>query len=209
MAVEPQLAKGERTRRAILEAAKNLFLSQGYTATSMRQIAQAVGVTPAAIYNHFSGKEEIFTSLLQQAAPFERVSELFEETAADTPEDLLQQMFRGMVDLLLGHEDYIQLSLIDAQERDGATLVTFLPRLFPHFMGFYQRLLALDAGQGQLREIPVFVFTRTLISLIAGYLITERVARPAETLNMPEMDWVQGLADIFMHGVLKSPLSIS
>ena len=81
MAAEPQLAKGERTRRAILEAAKNLFLSQGYTATSMRQIAQAVGVTPAALYNHFSGKEEIFTSLLQQAAPFERAFELFEETA--------------------------------------------------------------------------------------------------------------------------------
>lgn len=204
MAKELQLTKGEQTRRAILEAAKNLFLSQGYTATSMRQIAQAVGVTPAAIYNHFGGKEEIFTTLLQEAAPFEQVFEIFEKTEAGTPEALLQQMFRGIVDLLSSHKDYIQLSLIDALERDGTTLVTFLPQLFLRFMGFYQRLVALDADQGRLRDVSPFLFNRTLISLIAGYLITERVAKPVETLNLPEMDWVRGLVDIFMHGVLRS-----
>ena len=208
MAKEAQLTKGERTRSAILEAAKNLFLSQGYTATSMRQIAQAVSITPAAIYNHFSGKEEIFTSLLQKATPFERVFELFEETGADTPEDILHKIVHGMVDLL-SHEDYIQLSLIDAQERGGATIVTLLPQLFPHFMGFYRRLVTLDAGQGRLRDISPFLFTRTLISLIGGYLITERIAKPAETLNLSEMDWVQGLGEIFMYGVMKSPPSIS
>jgi AcrR family transcriptional regulator len=195
--------KGERTRQAILDAAQNLFLDQGYTATSIRQIARAVGITPAAIYNHFAGKEEIFTTLLEQAAPFEQVFQLFEETTAGTPKAFLQQILCGFFELLLSHETYIQLSLIDAQERDGATIVTLVPRLFPHFMGFYQRLVALDAGRGHLRDIPPPIFMRTAISLIAGYLITEHVARPVETLNLPDMDWVQGLADIFMHGVLQ------
>jgi AcrR family transcriptional regulator len=205
MSEESQLSKGERTRKAILGVAKDLFLTQGYTATSMRQIAQAVGITPAAIYNHFAGKEEIFISLLQEVAPFERAFEVFEKTEADTPEDLLHQTVRGMVDLLQSHEDYIQLSLIDAQERDGATIVTFVPKLYPHFMEFYQRLVMLDADQGQLRDISPFLFIRTLISLVGGYLITERIAKPTETLNLPEMDWVQGLVDVFMHGILKAP----
>jgi len=204
MAEEPQLSKGEQTRRAILEAAKSLFIGQGYAATSMRQIAQAVGITPAAVYNHFAGKEEIFTTLLQEVAPLEQAFELFEETEADTLEDLLHIMVRGMVDLMLGHEDYIQLGLIDAQERDGATLITFLPRVFPRFLEFYQRLAALDAQQDRLRDIPTPIFMRTLISLIFGYLITERVTRPVETLNLPEMNWVQGLVDVFLHGVLKA-----
>jgi AcrR family transcriptional regulator len=207
MAKDPQLTKGERTRRTILDKAENLFLSQGFAATSMRQIAQAVGITPAAIYNHFSGKDEIFTTLLQEVAPFEQAFALFEETEADTPEDLLHQMVRSMVDLMLSHEDYIQLGLIDAQERNGATLITFLPQLYPRFMAFYQRIVALDADRGRLRDIPTPIFMRTLISLMFGYLITERVATPAETLNLPDMDWVQGLVDIFLHGVLKAPNS--
>jgi AcrR family transcriptional regulator len=203
MAGEVELSKGEQTRRTIMDAAKNLFLSQGYTATSMRQIARAVGITPAAIYNHFSGKEEIFTTLLQEAAPFEQTVALFEEIEADTLEDLLHQMIRGLVDSVLSREDYMQLGLIDAQERDGATLITFLPQLYPRFMRFYQRLVALDADRGRLRDIPPPMFMRTLVSLMFGYLITERVARPAETLNLPTTDWLQGLVDIFLHGVLK------
>jgi AcrR family transcriptional regulator len=203
MAGEVELSKGEQTRRTIMDAAKNLFLSQGYTATSMRQIARAVGITPAAIYNHFSGKEEIFTTLLQEAAPFEQTVALFEEIEADTLEDLLHQMIRGLVDSVLSREDYMQLGLIDAQERDGATLITFLPQLYPRFMGFYQRLVALDADRGRLRDIPPPMFMRTLVSLMFGYLITERVAKPAETLNLPTTDWLQGLVDIFLHGVLK------
>ena len=195
--------KGEQTRLAILETAKKLFLNQGYAATSMRKIAQAVGITPAAIYNHFAGKEEIFTTLLQDAAPYEQLFELFEATEVETAESLLRQVIHGMVQLISDHEDYILLGLVDAQERDGATLITFLPQLFPRFMAFYQRLAALDAEQGRLRDIPPFVFTRTLISLIAGYLITERVAKPVKTLNLPEIDWVESIGDIFLHGVLK------
>jgi AcrR family transcriptional regulator len=205
MSQEPQPTKGERTRQAILEEAKGLFISQGYTATSMRQIAQAVGITPAAMYNHFDGKEEIFATLLQEIAPLDQAFELFKTIEADSFEDLLHKAVRGMVDLVLSHEDYIQLGLIDAQERDGATLITFLPQVFPRFLEFYQRLVALDAHQRRLRDIPTPIFMRTLISLIFGYLITERVVRPVETLGLPEMDWVQGLVDIFLHGVLRSP----
>ena len=203
MAPEFQPTKGERTRKAILKAAKSLFLSQGYTATSMRKIAQAVGITPAAMYNHFAGKEEIFTTLLREVAPLDQAFELFRGIETDTLEDLLHKMVRGMVELVLSHEDYIQLGLIDAQERDGATLVTVLPQVFPHFLEVYQRLVTLDADQRRLRDIPTPIFMRTLISLIFGYLITERVAKPAQTLSLPEMDWVHGLVDVFLHGVLR------
>ncbi|MFZ5915332.1 MAG: TetR/AcrR family transcriptional regulator [Chloroflexota bacterium] len=199
-----KIPKGEQTRQSILDAAKALFIAQGFTAASMRQIAQAVGITPAAIYNHFASKDEIFTAVLQQAAPFDETSDLFEAREAETLEDMIYRMVQGMVTLLLNREDYIQLGLIDAQERDGATIVTFLPQLFPSFVRFYERMTDADARQQRLRQIPAPILMRTLISLIFGFIITERVGRPTATLNLPDMDWVQGLVDIFMHGVLKS-----
>jgi AcrR family transcriptional regulator len=200
---EPWLTKGEQTRQEILAAAKELFLAQGYTATTMRQIARAVGITPAAIYNHFPGKDEIFTTLLQEAAPYDQLFALSRKIEADTPEGLVQQMFRGAVRLMADHQDYLRLALVDAQEREGATLATFLPQVLPYAQELYHRLVALDAAHGRLRDIPFLVFMRVQLSLIAGFLMTERIVKGAPMLQLSDTDWAHALSDIFLHGVLK------
>ena len=52
--------KGEATRLAIEDAAIELFMEQGYHATSMRQIAKRAELALGGIYNHFASKDEIF-----------------------------------------------------------------------------------------------------------------------------------------------------
>lgn len=205
MSEETPLSKGERTRRRILQAARELVLAQGYSATSMRQIARAAGITPAAIYAHFSGKEEIFDTLLQAAAPFDEFAQLFEHVTSGSAEALIETVLRRMIELLAGHQEYMQLALIDAQEREAASLVRLVPRLFPAGLAFHRRLRELDAGRGELRDVHPVVFMRSLISLIAGYLLTERVVRIAPALQPPGVDWVGELTRIFMRGVLLSP----
>src|SRR6266568_292652 len=52
--------------RQILTAAKDLFLAKGYKGVSMKEIADAVQVTSAALYYHFpKGKEDLFTKMIQ------------------------------------------------------------------------------------------------------------------------------------------------
>lgn len=53
------------TRTRIQEIALKLFVEQGYEATSLREIAEALGVTKAALYYHFKSKDEIITSLAE------------------------------------------------------------------------------------------------------------------------------------------------
>lgn len=62
-AVETGARRGEATRQAIEQAAIDLFAELGYNATSMRQIAAAAGIQPAAIYHWFPAKEAILTQL--------------------------------------------------------------------------------------------------------------------------------------------------
>jgi AcrR family transcriptional regulator len=52
------------TRTRIQEVALLMFNEHGYEATSLREIADEVGVTKAALYYHFKTKEEIVTSLI-------------------------------------------------------------------------------------------------------------------------------------------------
>lgn len=54
------------TKQQILAAALDLFSTQGYEATALSQIADAVGIRKASLYSHFAGKQEILDCLLQQ-----------------------------------------------------------------------------------------------------------------------------------------------
>ena len=55
------------TRERILAVAQELFIDQGYEATSLRQISERLGFTKAALYYHFQSKEEIFAALVEPA----------------------------------------------------------------------------------------------------------------------------------------------
>lgn len=57
---------GSDTRAAIQRVALELFTTHGYEATSMREIADALGIKKASLYYHFAGKEQIVRSLLTQ-----------------------------------------------------------------------------------------------------------------------------------------------
>ena len=53
------------TKQVILAAALDLFSVQGFEATSISQIADAVGIRKASLYSHFAGKQEILDMLVQ------------------------------------------------------------------------------------------------------------------------------------------------
>lgn len=54
------------TRQQIRAVALELFAEQGYEKTSLREIAERLGVTKAAVYYHYRTKEEILSSLLDE-----------------------------------------------------------------------------------------------------------------------------------------------
>ena len=56
-------AAAASTRELILDVALDLFVDQGYEGTSLRQIAERLGVTKAALYYHFEAKEDILMAL--------------------------------------------------------------------------------------------------------------------------------------------------
>ena len=59
-------ADGEDTRKRILDAADELFSERGFSATSMRALAQRADVNLAAINYHFGSKKDLLTAALQR-----------------------------------------------------------------------------------------------------------------------------------------------
>ena len=65
--LRPASDTGVAPRAAILDAAAELFVSQGLAATTTRQIAERVGIRQASLYYYFTGKDEILLELLTQS----------------------------------------------------------------------------------------------------------------------------------------------
>ena len=57
--------KSSSSKEAVLDAAEQLFISRGYTAVTLRHVADKVGIKQASLYYHFPlGKEELYVSVM-------------------------------------------------------------------------------------------------------------------------------------------------
>ena len=76
-------------RAQILEAAVSCFLEKGYTNTSMSDIIKASGLSSGSIYSHFSGKEDILNTAINER--LNNVKELYETLPEGAgPQDILE-----------------------------------------------------------------------------------------------------------------------
>jgi AcrR family transcriptional regulator len=63
---ERQERERTKVRQAILDAARDLFVKQGFEHVSIRKIAERIEYSPAAIYSYFPSKDEIFFALAEE-----------------------------------------------------------------------------------------------------------------------------------------------
>ncbi len=182
--VEPSsLPVDQETRRQILTKAAELFLAKGYKGVSMKELAEAVQVTSAALYYHFpKGKEDLFTTMIQTMFVDEGVAGLDQLLA--TAQDLREQLtLLTSVLLKLPMDERLSMLLRDAREhlKDPAhqqVIWSLLDRIRRHV----QRLFQAAHTSGVLRtDLPVEV----LVGLYMGLLREARLlpgADPAATL---------------------------
>lgn len=74
MARRGSYAKGVARREEILESALDVIGRKGYQNASLKQIAELVGVTPAALLHYFGSKEELFTEVLRTRDEHDRMA---------------------------------------------------------------------------------------------------------------------------------------
>ena len=81
---QPDATRGERTRSAILDASRRLFLIRGYAGTPINAITEACGISRAGFYTYFKDKREIF-NVLGKTAYREVLAVIAEWTEAERP----------------------------------------------------------------------------------------------------------------------------
>ncbi len=185
-------------RLQILVAAKNLLIQQGYHGLSMRQIAEAVGVSKAALYYHFKDKEELLIAILdayldgmettldeirQQPLPSRhKISALVEA--------ILQQPAEQRAIIRLSSQEMAHLSAPARASFDRAYHEKFLDKI---------RAIFEDGTRaGELRQVEPGVATWTLLGMMYPYFYPAH----ARDLPAPE-DVAQQIVGIFLDGIVE------
>src|SRR5215831_1239111 len=101
-------------RRAILDAALELFIDHGYAQVSIRNIASRVEYSPAAIYGYFSSKEEIFYALAEEGFRHLGGREVADAPGADALEDVRAVAWR-LYEFSKEQPQYFALVFLDRQ----------------------------------------------------------------------------------------------
>src|SRR5579871_878581 len=85
------------TRDKILDAARELFATEGYEGVSMRKVAEKIEYSPTAIYVHFADKNELFRELCHQ--DFARLAQVFQSSVISTdPVERIRQIGEIYID---------------------------------------------------------------------------------------------------------------
>lgn len=110
------------TRERILDAALQCFAEQGYSRTSMRELAARVEMRAPSLYNHFASKREIMHALLERSGPG-RMARLIDALPADMPaEALIETVLEGLFELWRDPQDNRSMRLVCAEALHDAAL---------------------------------------------------------------------------------------
>ncbi|MBM3819673.1 MAG: TetR/AcrR family transcriptional regulator [Acidimicrobiia bacterium] len=110
---ERQERERHRTRQAILDAARDLFVTEGYRNVSMRKIAERIEYSAAAIYSYFPSKDDIFFALAEEG--FRLLAERVLATVQHIP-DPLARLRAGLLAFYAfskTNPEYFELMFVD------------------------------------------------------------------------------------------------
>jgi len=192
--------KGEVTRSAIEDAAIELFMEQGYHATSMRQIAERAELALGGIYNHFKSKDEIFEAIIVDKHPYKRILPLIQDVEGNTAEEFLNNAAHVIINELISQQYYVKLMMVELSEFNGVHGAVLIKEIAPQILPIFEKLVK---SRKELRVSHPIVLMRSFIGMVLGYMLTEIMVSNSILKNVMPKNILDAYIDVFLHGILK------
>jgi AcrR family transcriptional regulator len=194
--------KGDVTKLAIEKAAYELFMEQGYHATSMRQISERARLALGGIYNHFPNKEEIFKAIILEKHPYKRILPLILSAEGDTAEEFIHDAARALVSELGKQPDFLKLMFIEIIEFDASHVNLFMGEIVPQILPIFEKLAKVRKN---LRNIHPAILLRSFLGMFFSYYITEMMLKGSAAAVLMPKNSLEQFVNIYLHGVIKEP----
>ncbi|WP_160152604.1 TetR/AcrR family transcriptional regulator [Microbulbifer sp. ALW1] len=161
--------KDQTKRLAILEAAKQLFLTHGFAGTNMDAVAAEAGVSKLTVYNHFSDKETLFTSAIADKCGSQMPVPMFDLEPGMDVADMLQKIGEAFLEMLYSEEPMKLMRLINAIGAQDQTMAELFYEAGPlRTRGEMVRFLARADELQQLRVPDTISASELFFGMLQG-----------------------------------------
>jgi AcrR family transcriptional regulator len=202
-----QAERSEIATSKVLEAALELFSTQGYGATSMRQIAEVCGLSTGNLYHHFGSKEAIFQRLIDDywerlGDPENELQKVFER--ANFPDDL-EELAAAIEQTVEENKASILLVFVDVIEHQGRHIRSFYETMADRFREKYGPHFEELAREGRLADADPMVAVMVATRWLFYFYTVEKCFGVPMHFGMDAQQAVDGFIRILRQGLLRQP----
>jgi len=196
----------EKRKARIEDAAKQLFIKQGFHATSMRNIAARAGNSLGNVYNYYRTKEEIFSSIVTkyQKVIDARLRSIFDQIEDPLQPDSLVRFGRLIKEMVNEHHDFWLLMYIDVLEFENRHFRKMFEGLAQNLRRRFAKPFEEMKRREQLHEglDPAIGFTAVYMQFF-NYFLVEKLFGGNKHFGISDEQVISKLSEIYARGLLR------
>jgi AcrR family transcriptional regulator len=196
------ISRPQNRKEQILVEATRLFARHGYKATSIRGIAEACGISEAALYRHFTGKDDIYAGVIEyKAGQHDIAGFLHRAERTETVYGLLERMAGHMLSFLDTDPELIGLMFNNSVESGPAAAILFKKIRLPYIeylAGELQRRMKV----GEVREVDPYITSRCFVGMVMDCALTVGVWNKITHFDFHARKVIRNNVPIFARGLL-------
>lgn len=194
----------EEKKVVIEDAAKELFIKQGFHATSMRDIAKSAGASLGNLYNYYQTKEAILESIIgkYQKTIDRKLQDVFAQSEEPLEPENLLAMGQMVKDLVNNHHDFWLLMYIDVLEFQNRHFRKLFEGLASNLRRRFKTYFDDLNARGDLYEKvdPAVGFTAIYMQFF-NYFLVEKLFGGNSHFGVDDDEAIEILTEMFSRGI--------
>jgi TetR/AcrR family transcriptional regulator, mexJK operon transcriptional repressor len=195
--------RDEDRRTQILDAAQEVFAEKSFTGASIKDLAQAAGVSPGLLYWYFKDKTDLFTCLLS-----ERITTGFGalkgHVSLDLPPDEYLPRFGCAYAELI--EEPMNAALFKMVLTNAASFPAVIrevqSRVIGQVLGMLETYLQRQINANGIRPCNTEMVARTFMGSVVAFLMLRHLLQDPHSQELALNDVVNGIAEVVLRGIL-------
>jgi len=186
-------------RQIIIEAAAVLFNNMGYSATSMKDIANSVGVKAASLYNHINSKQEILNILLITIAKKFQEGIIDVNNSSYSAKDKLREIIRMHIRIATENQTITALILQDWKHLEEPSLSEF-KKIRNEYQEILKKILKQGMDSGEMKSTNLTVTLNVILSSLR-WIYDSKLYNNSQGVGLTELE--RTIMEIVFKGIDK------
>jgi AcrR family transcriptional regulator len=188
--------QAEERRLQIMDIALKVFAEKGFSKTTIKDLADAAGISAGLMYHYFPGKEKLLEAAVEQNSFLPQLREILSDTGDSPCREVLRDIFLKFSKLLRQRNSIIKIFLQEGST--NAKVRRVLSNIANEGLPLLQNFLSASIATGELKPHNTEVTARCLFSTAIMFRFTRGVFKSS---RVTESQFIDEMLDYFFQGI--------